>query len=139
MKRLPSTQAHARADPPKSWECPACSHAARSVARRNRRVEFRCTNGECGLLFEVMAPRDFAQAQGLTPFATRRRIQGRKPWRHGGKPLVANEIECEDISTTPEMKESRTACNGRLSVSVREIVARGGGAMPASPGHQDEV
>jgi hypothetical protein len=36
-----------------------------------------------------MTPRELSERTGLTPFETRRRIQGRDPWHRGGKPTVA--------------------------------------------------
>jgi hypothetical protein len=79
---LPSTPTH--------WPCCACERPAPATGRRrNRSVEYRCANPDCGITFEVMTPRELSERAGLTPCQTRQRIQGRRPFHHAGHPVVA--------------------------------------------------
>jgi hypothetical protein len=135
-------------------ECPACEQPATFVAQRNRRVEYKCSNDDCGLPFELMTPRDWGESRNLTPYQTRQRIKGRSPWHHGGKPAVAwpkraenlgksggqplaDRRELDRILTSTPKEKAQTAANGLGLVSGRESVARVGGAMPATTGHHE--
>jgi hypothetical protein len=66
--------------------CPLCKTDAPAVGRINRRIRYRCA---CGLTFDLVGPKEVGESLKLTPHETRGLIQGRQPWHHHGKPVVA--------------------------------------------------